>query len=89
MLSWRQSPDLNAGYLVFYGTASGNFFGSGASAGPSPIDVGTDTSIRLEGLNNGTLYYFAIAAYNRSDPVQIGIYSYEVNARPLRSLINE
>jgi hypothetical protein len=91
-LSWRASSSRDVkGYLVFYGTASGEYFGSGglnAFSLTSPIDAGNQTSIRIDNLNNGTLYYFAVAAYY--DPVawtaipEPGDFSREVAARPLR-----
>jgi hypothetical protein len=62
-LSWKASParDLG-GYLVYYGTAKGEYLEA-----KSPLDAGDRTSIRIEGLSNGTLYYFAVAAYRKSD----------------------
>jgi hypothetical protein len=74
------------GYLVYYGTASGEYFGDLTSAG-SPVDAGNRTSFRLEGLKNGTLYYFAVAAYNTEPGRQVvepGAFSRETAARPLR-----
>jgi hypothetical protein len=91
-LSWRASPARDiGGYFVYYGTARGEYFGDHATLGSavyiSPIDVGNRTSIRIEGLNNGTLYYFAVAAYGEpgGNPVpEPGAFSREVAARPLR-----
>jgi hypothetical protein len=87
-ISWRNSPDANAsGYLVYYGTARGEYFGAGALLGVSPIDAGKRTGLRIDGLKNGVLYYFAVAAYTRSgpmEPVLAGEFSREVSARPLR-----
>jgi hypothetical protein len=69
---------------VYYGTASGDYLEA-----KSPIDAGSRTSILINGLKNGTLYYFAVAAYNKPensghafvpDP---GEFSREVAARPL------
>ena len=54
----------------------------------SPLDVGDHTSVRIDGLNNGTLYYFAVAAYNKPEHTlapEPGEFSREVAARPLRS----
>jgi hypothetical protein len=83
-LRWKNSPDTNAqGYLVYYGTASDDYFGEGATLGISPIDVGRQTSININGLKNGTLYYFRVAAYSR--PAHVGEFSREVRARPLAS----
>jgi hypothetical protein len=96
-LSWRDSPIPGVdGYLVYYGEAPGEYFGRGASWGPSPIDAGNRRTLRIEGLDNGTLYYFAIAAYRTGSGEnlppslpepggtrQIGEFSREVTARPL------
>ncbi|MDR1898526.1 MAG: hypothetical protein LBQ55_00795 [Treponema sp.] len=89
-LDWKPSVDADTqGYLVYYGAAKGEYFGSGALLGPSPIDAGGRTSLRIEGLANGALYYFAVAAYDRkgagdSGPYHAGDCSREVSARPLR-----
>jgi hypothetical protein len=86
-LSWRSSNDADlAGYLVYYGTSQGDYFGEGALLGASPINVGNRTSIRIEGLKNGTLYYFAVAAYDHVESAHIGAFSREIAARPLRML---
>jgi hypothetical protein len=88
-LSWKASSSRETGgYLVYYGTARGEYFGDRAV----PIDTGNRTSLRIEGLSNGTLYYFAVAAYNRPvsafEPgrlvIEPGDFSREVAARPLR-----
>ncbi|MDR0409144.1 MAG: hypothetical protein LBH18_01915, partial [Spirochaetaceae bacterium] len=84
-LSWKPSKDENtAGYLVYYGGASGNYFGEGASHGDSPIDAGNQTSISIDNLRNGVLYYFSVSAYDNLR--QTGDYSVEVSARPLRMI---
>jgi hypothetical protein len=90
-LIWKSSPDLDtAGYLVYYGTARGEYFGESAILGISPINAGKRTSLRIEGLENGVLYYFAVAAYDRGnipgsgDPLHAGEFSREVSVRPLR-----
>jgi hypothetical protein len=89
-LRWRNSPDTDtAGYLVYYGTARGEYFGEDAAAGASPIDVGRRNSVLIEGLKNGTLYYFTVAAYDRRDApasFHAGEFSREVTARPLAGL---
>ncbi|MDR3248504.1 MAG: fibronectin type III domain-containing protein, partial [Treponema sp.] len=85
-LNWRHSPSAEAeGYLVYYGTAAEDYFGRGALRGPSPIDAGKRNTLRIEGLDNGTLYYFAIAAYSRTvdGEFRVGEFSREVTARPL------
>jgi len=84
-LSWRKVDDLDVkGYLVFYGTSPHNYLGTGALPGPSPIDAGAATSIEIGGLDNGNLYYFAVAAYDDSQPRQQSEFSAEVSARPSR-----
>jgi len=91
-LAWKDSPSRDAGgYLIYYGTASGEYFGEGAvflaAEAKSPIDAGMRTSVRIGGLKNGTLYYFALAAYNRPEsgmPPVPGEFSREAAARPLR-----
>jgi len=50
-------PDL-AGYIVQYGTQSGN--------PTSSVDVGNVTSRAFTGLTAGTTYYFRVVAYNAS-----------------------
>jgi hypothetical protein len=84
-LSWKSSPDIDTmGYFVYYGTASSTYFGEGAVLGSSPIDVGKRTNVHVDGLKNGALYYFAVAAYDSLNPPHIGAFSREVTARPLR-----
>jgi hypothetical protein len=85
-LSWRASLEKDVeGYLVYYGSAPGEYFGGEALQGRSPLDAGNRTSLRVEGLKNGTLYYFAVAAYDRKAPYHPGEFSREVTARPLRA----
>jgi hypothetical protein len=89
-LSWHGPaggrPD---GYLVYYGAARGEYFGTGVPQGPSPINVGNRTSLRLEGLDNGIVHYFAVASYRvipgsgGAGELLIGEFSREVTARPL------
>ena len=90
-LSWRGAAHSNlGGYLVYFGTSAGEYFGAnpaytnGVFPGnvySSPLDAGNKTSIRIEGLRNGTLYYFAVASYDKSfrEP---GDFSREIAARP-------
>jgi hypothetical protein len=85
-LSWRASVDTDiSGYLVYFGEASGEYFGESALLGASPIDAGKRTSLRVGGLKNGALYYFAVAGYDRNNPANVGTFSREVSARPLRT----
>ncbi|MDR3146250.1 MAG: hypothetical protein LBU21_08225 [Treponema sp.] len=83
-LSWKGSPDPDTtGYLVYYGLSRGEYFGAAAVQGASPINAGNRTSLRITGLQNGVLYYFAVSAYDRMDPLHGGEFSREVSARPL------
>jgi hypothetical protein len=45
-----------AGYKLYTGTSSGNY--------TQNIDLGNRTSYTMEGLNDGTTYYFAVTAYD-------------------------
>ena len=93
-LSWRHSPNPHTqGYLVFFGTADDEFFGEGSSLGPSPISVGMRNEVVIEGLQNGSLYFFRVAAYSHrgaghlldeSLTHHVGEFSNEARARPLR-----
>ena len=78
LLQWKNSPTQNTqGYLVYYGTSSDNFL--------QPIDAGKNNSIRIEGLKNGVLYYFRVAAYTQNTAnTNIGEFSREARARPLK-----
>ncbi len=75
-----------SGYVVYYGLSSGDYFGTGALEGDSPIFVeGSKTaSLSLNGLKNGTLYFIAVAAYDDALPPHIGASSRESSARPSR-----
>ncbi len=72
-LSWdaNQEQDL-AGYKVYYGTRSGSYDAS--------LDVGGQTSCRINGLQAGETYYIVITAYNTSG-AESG-YSTEITCTP-------
>lgn len=90
LLRWKNSPDSNTvGYLVYYSSIRGELFGSDALMGASPIDAGNRNSLFIDGLKNGTLYYFRIAAYDYVSGTvnrNAGEFSKEVTARPLAGL---
>lgn len=82
-LNWSYSVDETAGgYYVYYGTRPGEYLGRVAIEGASPINVGNTTSYTISGLKNGTIYYFAVAAWSKIDERIIGPLSKEVYARP-------
>ncbi|MDR1859278.1 MAG: hypothetical protein LBQ69_07390 [Treponema sp.] len=90
-LQWRGSPNLSTqGYLVYYGTSGDDYFGEDSALGVSPINAGNRTSILIDGLKNGTLYYFRVAAYSHVNPetarFHAGEFSREVRARPLQGM---
>jgi hypothetical protein len=74
------------GYLVYYGYEPGNYHGAEGGRGPSPIDVGAVSEFTLSGLKNGRLYYFAVVAYDGTDPPHRSGFSREVSARPSGAL---
>jgi hypothetical protein len=96
-LSWRAVMDSSvSGYTVFYGESSGVYLGasevssgenySNSVAASSPVDAGEATAFRIEGLENGVLYYFAVAAYSNEEKNRQGNFSREVRARPRSKL---
>lgn len=86
-LSWNYSVDDTAGgYYVYYGTRPGEYLGRFALEGESPINVGNVSSYTITGLENGKIYYFAIAAWSMYDDRVVGNLSKEVFARPLARL---
>jgi hypothetical protein len=74
------------GYLLYYGYAPGNYHGADGDRGPSPIDVGAVSELTLGGLENGRLYYFAVVAYDGTEPPHHSGFSREVSARPSGAL---
>jgi hypothetical protein len=56
-LGWNPDTGTNvAGYAVYYGTNS--------ISNTNRIDVGTNTTVTVQGLAAGITYYFAVSAYN-------------------------
>jgi uncharacterized repeat protein (TIGR01451 family) len=64
-LTWLPNPEADvAGYKIYYDVDSGfPYTGTGATEGPSPIDVGNVNTFTLSGLTPGT-YYFTVTAYD-------------------------
>lgn len=100
-LTWKRSAENDvAGYLIYYGTSEREYFGVDSTDGKSPIDVKNINTFKVEGLKNGVLYYFAIAAYDKGSntsttsgmsvildgTVHVSEFSMEVSARPSRTL---
>lgn len=87
-LRWSPVPDSNVlGYNIHYGTRPGVYDGN--EAGPSPLKVGKVTSLALEGLTNGKLYYFVVSAYDGMSDYISADFSRETSARPSRLHRNE
>ena len=71
-VAWNHSSDSRtAGYLVSYGTAPGKYTGS--------VKAGYVTSVNVSGLTDGTVYYFMVQSYDKTNVV--GAPSSEVSAR--------
>jgi hypothetical protein len=99
-LRWTMVPEADiAGYLIYYGERPGEYSGTGADQGPSPIDAGLATSITITGVPNGKLFYFAVAAYDSAPALsaagaalaprqraiaRAGEFSPETSARPTK-----
>jgi hypothetical protein len=90
-LRWSRVPESDlAGYLVYYGDAPGEYYGTEAVEGASPLDAGLTTTVTLTGIPNGKLIYIVIAAYDSAAPpgaaaTRAGEFSKEVAARPSRT----
>lgn len=75
------------GYYIYYGEKSGEYLGTEALQGSSPImvtDFGSEAenSFTIDGLENGRIYYFAISSFPLDNPDLEGELSSEVFARP-------
>jgi hypothetical protein len=82
-LYWNTvNEDDLGGYFVYYGSQPGSYRGVDSDLGPSPIDVGRVSQIEVTGLSNSRLYYFAVVAYDATDPPHRSLFSREVSARP-------
>jgi hypothetical protein len=59
ILNWNSNIEADlAGYIIYYGTASGTY--------DTQINVGNVTTYTVEGLTGSTTYYFAVRAYDTS-----------------------
>lgn len=59
-LAWNTSSGI-AGYIVYAGNSPGNY--------SSQMNVGTNTTVTITGLNPGKTNYFAVASYNSANLV--------------------
>jgi len=71
-----------AGDLLYYGTGPGNYLGTGAAEGNSPIDAGRVTKFTISGLKNRMLYSFVVVSYDSSKPPHTSVFSKELTIRP-------
>ena len=82
-LHWKHVNEEDVrGYFIYYGNAPGDYHGSDSDLGPSPLDAGNAGAIDLTGLENGSLYYFAVMAYDSASPPHRSLFSGEVSSRP-------
>ncbi len=66
-LSWDASPSNSVtGYYVYYqqGSSILPLSGTDADQGASPVDVGSNLSVTLTGLEDDAIYYFTVTAYD-------------------------
>lgn len=85
-VNWNYSADESAGgYYVYYGERPGEYLGRIAAEGSSPVNAGNTTTFTLNGLKNGTIYYFAVSTWSRYDKRINGPLSQEVFARPKKN----
>jgi len=66
-LQWGASTGAT-GYRVYYqaNSSSQPFGGTGAAQGSAPVDVSSQTSATISGLDPANAYYFAVTAYNEA-----------------------
>ena len=85
-LKWIRNSELDTkGYKIYYGTKSGSYFGDRTVTSPIVVDSDSsfDTSgITIDGLNNNTIYYFAVTAFDDTAGMNESDFSDEVCCRP-------
>lgn len=67
--SWSANPEPVEGYKLYYkkgGNAGPPFDGTDSASGPSPVDIGKETSFVVTGLADDSTYHFSLTAYNGS-----------------------
>jgi hypothetical protein len=83
-LRWSPVADPRLkGYFVYYGSKPGVYDGTESVLGSSPVRTEKQTSLTLEGLVNGKLYYFVVSSYDEYSDLT-GQFSTEVSSRPSR-----
>jgi hypothetical protein len=84
-LKWNNvgNPDLK-GYIIYYGTNPGEYFGENASIGDSPAVISDTNNITINNLENGILYFFSVVAYDKARVPHLSVFSNEVSVRPAR-----
>ncbi|GAB6089178.1 LamG-like jellyroll fold domain-containing protein [Spirochaeta dissipatitropha] len=81
-VEWSRVHDpLVGGYLVFFGTEPGRYFGTGDRN--SPIDAGDTNSLEIGGLKPDTLYYVTVMSYDLQDNRLTSVFSREHRVRIL------
>jgi len=77
-LSWTASVDFDVkGYMIYFGNRKGHYFAEG-----SPINAGKVLSYTIPNLENGKMYFFAVAAYDDEEGKRMGSFSREIWIRP-------
>lgn len=68
VLTWQANAEADlAGYRIYYseGSSGPPYAGIAAPPGqPSPMAVGTDTTVQVLGLDSGQTWYFALSTYD-------------------------
>lgn len=68
--TWSENSEPIEGYKLYYkrgGNAGSPFDGTNATEGISPIIIGKVTTFTITGLDNSTVYHFALTAYNGTE----------------------
>ncbi|MBW5381457.1 fibronectin type III domain-containing protein, partial [Brachyspira hampsonii] len=80
MLSWSGSHENISGYKIYYGTKSGEY----NEAQYTPIVIENVHEYKIEGLKEGTVYYFTVTAIGgEGGNIESG-FSEEVYVRPIQ-----
>ncbi|MDP8257141.1 MAG: fibronectin type III domain-containing protein [Candidatus Alcyoniella australis] len=81
-LRWEEHDDRDLNYTnIYYGTSPGDFTGTGANGGDSPIEAAVGSEYNLEGLENDITYYVRITVVD--DFGEESELSNEVSGKPV------